>query len=78
MKRILKSMCKKSFLGEESMGENMWVKRICKKSIWVKSLWVQSMCKKSFWVKSLGEKYMVNSMCKSSFWVKNFRVKSSG
>ena len=43
VKRILKSMCKKSFLGEESMGENMWVK---------------SICKKSFWVKSLGEKYM--------------------
>ena len=32
VKRILKSMCKKSLLGEESMGENMWVKKICKKN----------------------------------------------
>ena len=75
MKNILKSMCKKSFLGEESMGENMWVKRICKKSIWMKSFWVQSMCKKNFWVKSLGEIYIVNSM-----WFlgkKKFRVKSA-
>ena len=25
---LVKSMCKKSFLGEESLGENMWVKSI--------------------------------------------------
>ena len=41
MKRILKSMWKKNLLGEESMGENMWVKRICKKSFWVESRWVK-------------------------------------
>ena len=62
------------FLGEESMGENMWVKSICKrsfwvKSLWVKSIWVKSMCKKSFWVKSL---------CNKSFWVKSLWVKSIG
>ena len=57
MKRILKGMCKKSFLREESMGENMWVKRICKKNIWVKSVWCKVCARRvsglRVWVKSI-------------------------
>ena len=67
------------FLGEESLGENMWVKSICKKSFWVESFWVKSLCNKSFWVKSLWVKSIwVKSMCKKGFWVKSLWVKNIG
>ena len=50
MKSILEGMCKKTFLREESMGENNVGEE---EYLGKKSIWVQSMCKKSFWVKNI-------------------------